>query len=318
MKKTLCMALFLATQLFAVEVPPLTEGRAQALKDLRWGMFICWSFSTFSGFEWSPNQKDLSIFKATQVDTAQWVKTAKEAEMGYILFLAKHHDGFCLWDTKTTERKVTRSALGRDVLAELRRACDAQGIKLALYFSEGDWSNPAGQKEGAKAAPNPDLKKAQLKELLTQYGSIEYIWFDCAVGDGGLSHPETVAWCRQFQPGCLIGFNHGDQTSADIRLGEMGTPKPLTQKGASRYQAAEFTYPILPPHKGGANWFYSLPKHDSLCHPAEKLYADYREARAHENIFSINVGPGYTGKLREIDITTLRQVGAWIREGKTP
>ena len=59
--------------------------------------------------------------------------------------------------------------------------------------------------------PNPEVKKAQLKELLTQYGSVEYIWFDHAVGDGGLSHKETFDWCKSFQPGCFIGFNHGDQ-----------------------------------------------------------------------------------------------------------
>ena len=62
--------------------------------------------------------------------------------MGYILFLTKHHDGFCLWDTKTTDRKVTKAPLGRDVLAELRKSCDKHGIKLALYFSEGDWTWP--------------------------------------------------------------------------------------------------------------------------------------------------------------------------------
>ena len=63
----------------------------------------------------------MSFFKATGCDTDQWARTAKEAGMGYILFLTKHHDGFCLWDTKTTDRKVTKAPLGRDVLAELRK-----------------------------------------------------------------------------------------------------------------------------------------------------------------------------------------------------
>ena len=103
-------------------------------------MFICWSFSTFSGKEWTPGVTNLALFNPTGCDTEQWVKTAKEAGMGYILFLTKHHDGFCLWDTKTTDRKVTKSPLGRDVLAELRRSCEKHGIKLALYFSEGDWT----------------------------------------------------------------------------------------------------------------------------------------------------------------------------------
>ena len=73
------------------------------------------------------------------------------------------------------------------------------------------------------------MKKAQLKELLTQYGPIEYIWFDHAQTDGGLNHAETVKWCKQFQPGCFIGFNHGPP-AGDIRLGELGHPSPLADE----------------------------------------------------------------------------------------
>ncbi|MBN2292679.1 MAG: alpha-L-fucosidase, partial [Pirellulales bacterium] len=162
--------------------------RAEELKNLKWGMFVCWSFSTYSGKEWTPDIKDISFFKATSCDTDQWVRTAKEAGMGYILFLTKHHDGFCLWDTKTTDRKVTRAPLGRDVLAELRKSCDKHGIKLALYFSEGEWrwpNAPDGKRYKNNGGHNPEMKKAQLRELLTEYGPIEYIWFDHAIGTGG-------------------------------------------------------------------------------------------------------------------------------------
>jgi alpha-L-fucosidase len=302
--------------------------RAEELKNLRWGMFICWSFSTFSGKEWTPGVKDLDFFKPTGCDTDQWALAAKEAGMGYILFLTKHHDGFCLWDTKTTDRKVTKSPLGRDVLAELKKSCDKHGIKLALYFSEGDWTWPGavdGKGGEGGGGANPEMKKSQLKELLTEYGPVEYIWFDHAVGDGGLSHQETIAWCKSFQPGCFIGFNHGEQTGADIRLGELGRPGPLNDQGgagpymkdapSTNYRLAEFTYPILPPHEGGAMWFYSLPIHDSLCLPAQKLYHDYLGAVKFGNIFSLDVGPGYDGRLREIDVKTLREVGNLIRSG---
>jgi alpha-L-fucosidase len=294
--------------------------RAAELKNLKWGMFVCWSFSTFSGKEWTPGVKDIKLFAAKDCDTDQWARTAKEAGMGYILFLTKHHDGFCLWDTKTTDRKVTKAPLGRDVLAELRKSCDKHGIKLALYFSEGEFNDNATYHPGGYT---PAMKKAQLKELLTQYGPIEYIWFDHAQGEGGLGHPETLAWCKSFQPGCFIGFNHGDQSGVDIRLGEMGKPGPLADNKAAapymhdapskNYQLAEFTYPILPEHKGGAMWFYSLPLHDSRCLPAEKLYADYLGAVKYGNIFSIDVGPDYAGKLRAIDVATLRKVGEMIR-----
>jgi len=159
--------------------------------------------------------------------------------------------------------------------------------------------------------------------IVSAAGPVEYIWFDHAQTDGGLNHVETTAWCKQFQPGCFIGYNHG-QSSGDIRLGEMGGPSPLDDlsgagfgakdaKAYKGYLVAEFTYPILPGHQGGAQWFYSLPKHDNLCLPAKKLYEDYLGAVKYGNIFSIDIGPDYNGKLREIDVQTLRKVGEMIR-----
>ncbi len=300
--------------------------RAREIKDMKWGMFVCWSFSTFSGREWTPTRdKDASYFKATGCDTDQWCRVAKEAGMGYILFLSKHHDGFCLWDTQTTEKKVTNSPLGIDVLAQLRESCDKYGIKLALYFSEGDWNWPEAEDgKGGKGGVNPEMKKAQLEELLTQYGPIEFFWMDHAIGDGGLSHEETTKWVHQFQPNTFVGYNHGEP-SGRLNIRERGAPGLIGDTTATRYNVeaeanyknylvAEFTYPILPEHEGGADWFYSLPKHDTLCHPPEKLYQDYLGAIQYENIFSINVGPNYEGKLREIDVKTLRQVGKWIEE----
>lgn len=213
------------------------EVRAAQIRDLRFGMFICWSFSTFSGREWTPTQdKDASYFRATGCDTDQWAQVAREAGMRYILFLTKHHDGFCLWDTGTTDKKVTNSPLGMDVLAALRRSCDKYGVKLALYFSEGDWNWPGavdGQ-GGQGGGHDPETKKAQLKELCTRYGPIEFFWMDHAVGDGGLSHVETVEWVHRFQPNCFVGFNHG-QPAGRLCLRERGRPGPLGDAGASQY-----------------------------------------------------------------------------------
>jgi len=308
------------------------DQRAKELQELRFGMFVCWSFSTFSGSEWTPTlDKDATYFRATGCDTDQWCKTAKEAGMGYILFLSKHHDGFCLWDTTTTEKKVTNSPIGIDVLAKLKKSCDKYGIKLALYFSEGDWNWPGardGQGGRKWGGSNPEIKKAQLKELLTNYGPIEFWWMDHATGTGGLSHKDTVEWMHKFQPNCFVGFNHGEPAGR-LSLREMGRPGPIGDTGATVYNkeaegkyqgylAAEFTYPIQPPHQGGAMWFYSLPKHDDLCHSAEKVYLDYAGAVKHGNIFSIDVGPDYAGRLRAIDVKTLRKVGKYIRGELTP
>ena len=299
--------------------------RAEQIKEMKFGMFICWSFSTFYGKEWTPTlDKDATYFKAKDCDTDQWCKVAKDAGMGYILFLTKHHDGFCLWDTKTTDKKVTNSPLGIDVLAKLRKSCDKYGIKLALYFSEGDWNFP-GAEDGKwmKGGINPEMKKAQLKELCTRYGPIEFFWMDNAVGDGGLNHKETVKFIDQFQPNCFVGFNTGE-TAGRLNIRERGTPGPIGDKSTvwsaehlkdnyENFLVAEFTYPLLPKHVGGADWFYSLPEHDQLCLPAGKIYQDYLGAVKFGNIFSLDIGPDYEGRIRDIDVKTLKQIGRYIK-----
>lgn len=303
-----------------------SEERVKEFRDLKFGMFVCWSFSTFSDKEWTRGVKDVSFFNPSGMDTDQWARVAKEAGMNYILFLTKHHDGFCLWDTKTTAWKVTNSPLGKDVLAAVRKSCDKYGLKLALYFSEGDWTwidpkespNPENTKHPAwKRTKNPEMKKAQLKELLTQYGPIEFFWMDHAVGDGGLSHKETVAFMKQLQPDCFVGFNHGP-VAGDLRAGELGEPGsledtkgggPYAAKDGKGYLAAEFCMPII----GFARWFYTNPGNSDKCMSAEEIYRLYVGAVEYGNLFSLDVGPDRSGRLREIDVKTLREVGRLMR-----
>jgi alpha-L-fucosidase len=304
--------------------------RAAELQAMRFGMFVCWSISTFTGKEWNPGATPISVFAPTGFDPDQWARTARDAGMTYILLLAKHHDGFCLWDTRTTDRSVMHTALGRDVVAEVKAACARHGLKLALYFSEGDWTWPGAQDGHGGAlgsGRDAERERAQLTELLTGYGPIEYLWVDHAAGTGGLSHAEFLAHCATVQPRCLVGFNHGDQQGTVLRIGERGKPGPLHDAEAvgpyrdptahDGYLVAEFTYPILPAHEGGADWFYSLPIHDGLCLPAERLIADWEGAGTYRNLFTLAVARAPDGRLREIDVRTLHAVGAAIRSSPT-
>jgi alpha-L-fucosidase len=167
------------------------------------------------------------------------------------------------------------------------------------------------------------VKQAQLRELLSQYGSIEFIWFDHAAGDGGLSHDQTVAFVKSLQPGCFVGFNSG-APAGDLRLGEMGHPTPLSDpsgagfnkgdiQGYTGYQLAEFTMPILMGTKAG-RWFYTNPDNEGVVLPAEQIVQLYRDGVKCGNIFSLDVGPNRAGKLRDIDVKTLKEVGRRIRE----
>jgi len=320
--------------------------RAEELRNLKFGMFIPWSLSTFSGKDETIGAKDLSLFSPTGCDVDQWVSVGKDAGMGYFVFCAKHCDGFCLWDTKTTDRKVTRSPWGKDVLAAAREACNRHGVKMALYYEEGDWTWPGaieggadwpGATKGAKypsgliagvpqaGGINPEVKKAQLKELLTQYGPIEFIWFDHALGDGGLDHKATVAFVKSLQPGCFVGFNSGEP-AGELRLGEGGRPSALDdpsgagvnrkQKGTAEYKGylvAEFVKPIQSAKGQPARWFYSGPENDDKVMSADDIFELYQGAVKFGNIFSLSVAPDRGGRLREIDVRTLREVGRQIR-----
>ncbi|MFH1738136.1 MAG: alpha-L-fucosidase [bacterium] len=321
MNKTVCLlfisVLFLSTGSFAAQIhttPVPDEIRAKQVQDLKFGMFICWSFSTFSEEEWTRGVEDVAFFNASGCDTDQWCEVAKDAGMNYILFLTKHHDGFCLWDTKTTDWKVTKSPLGIDVLAKLRESCEKYGLKIALYFSEGDWTWPDNK--------NAELKKKQLEELCTEYGPIEFFWIDHAQSDGGLDHIATAEWIREFQPNCFVGFNHG-QPAGRLCLREMGTPGRIGDAATSKYNkegeqeykgylVAELTYPIQLPDGKQPLWFYHLSKDKNPTQPAEKIYKDYLGAVEYGNIFSLDVGPNHEGKLREVDVNTLKEVGEMI------
>jgi len=147
---------------------------------------------------------------------------------------------------------------------------------------------------------------------------------DHAAGEGGMGHQETVEWVHRFQPDCFVGFNHGD-AAGRLSLREMGKPGKIGDANTTKYNkeaeanysgylVAEFTYPILPKHKGGAMWFYSLPEHDNLCKPAEDIYKDYLGAVEYGNIFSLDVGPDYEGKIRKVDVKTLKKVGKLIKK----
>lgn len=123
----------------------MTEERIQQFRSLRFGMFVCWSFSTFANVEYTRGVKGVSWFNPTGFDPVQWARTAREAGMRYILLLTKHHDGFCLWDTDTTDWKVTKSPLRRDVgpdRAGRLRDVDVERLRTVGKYVRGELQPP--------------------------------------------------------------------------------------------------------------------------------------------------------------------------------
>ncbi|MGC0272458.1 alpha-L-fucosidase [Pseudactinotalea sp. Z1739] len=190
-------------------IPPSPGQRAW--QDLELGFFCHFGVNTFHGMEWSDGTLPAASFNPRDLDAAQWVRTAQDAGAGYFILTAKHHDGFCLWPTATTDYSVASSPWrdGRgDVVAEVARACREAGMPFGLYLSPWD--------RNAACYDDPDaydrFYQAQLRELCTGYGPLVELWFD-----GAGSHGRAYDWdgvmavIDQFQPQAMV-FNMGRPT----------------------------------------------------------------------------------------------------------
>ena len=160
-------------------------------------LFLHFGVNTFTDREWGDGREDPSIFSPTALDAHQWTRAARAGGARALVLTAKHHDGFCLWPTRTTTHSVAaspwRSGRG-DVVREFTDACRAGGLKAGLYLSPWDRNNPA---YGDSPRYN-DLYCDQLTELLTRYGPIAEVWFDGANGEGPNGKRQIYDWPRFF------------------------------------------------------------------------------------------------------------------------
>ena len=181
-------------------------------RQLRWFdmdsyAFIHFGMNTFTDREWGTGKEKEEIFAPTDLDCDQWVKTIRDAGMKGMVLVAKHHDGFCLWDTKYTRHSVMYSPIRRDIVREAADACRRGGIRFGFYLSPWDRNSPLYGTDAYN-----DYFCAQLTELLTEYGDIFYVWFDNACGEGPNGRkqnddfPRYIDLIRKYQPDAVI-FN---------------------------------------------------------------------------------------------------------------
>ncbi|MFO7446479.1 MAG: alpha-L-fucosidase, partial [Ignavibacteriaceae bacterium] len=144
-------------------------------------LFIHFGINTFTGKEWGDGTEDPSLFNPKTVDAEQWVKVAKEAGFNYLIFTAKHHDGFCLWPSKYTDYTIKNSLYKNghgDIVKEVSDACKKYNMNFGLYLSPWDRHEPSYGTETYDI-----FYQNQLIELLTNYGKISEMWLDGANGD---------------------------------------------------------------------------------------------------------------------------------------
>ena len=284
--------------------------------DRRFGLFIHWGIYAAGG--WHEQEQGrlrlsraayaqrMETFNPVAFDAAAWVQAAADAGMRYICFVAKHHDGFCMWDTAETDYKITRTPWGRDPLRELEAACAAADMALCVYYSIPDWHHPAAGNplSSHQIAPEPgdvpDMEaykayvKAQITELLSGYGPIRALFWDIPPH---VYDPSLNELARRLQPGIRIndrGFSEGDYATPERMVPDMRVFSRPTEACQS---------------VGASSWGYRAHQH---YYSTAFLTRSVDTILAMGGSYLLNVGPDEKGRLGR-DCERLKAVGDWYK-----
>lgn len=305
-------------------------------------MFIHFGMNTFTGDEWSDGSVPASAYNPTDLDCDQWVRVARDAGFRYVLLITKHHDGFCLWDSKYTDYDVASSPVKTDIVKAVADACRKYGLQLGLYYSLWDRHEPSYKNQDF--SKYIDYMSGQLTELLSNYGPICELWFDGGwdkpVADWQL--PRLYAEVKKLQPHCAVGVNHTIVNApnsrkhilpdsmivdnkyymqyfpSDFRLWD---PKIAHQNDKKQYIHDSQSYYLPFEHtvclSKAWNWFQKkdpLPVRD-----LDELEELFYWCTSNGNTLVMNVPPDQTGRIREHEanaVITLNKERLHITPGK--
>jgi len=332
---TPAMATAQGTSPAAPETKEHRDARMAWWSDARFGMFIHWDMSSIAGTEisWSrKGSKPLDItgdpagyvedpaydhlyqkFNPTNFDARQWVKLAQDAGMKYIVFTAKHHGGFCMWDTKLTEYSIMHTPFHRDVVKELADACHEAGMRFGIYYSPRDWHHPDyGVGDNRKYV---DYMNGQLRELLSNYGKVDVIWFD-SYGKGDLVNfwriGETFALLKSLQPAIIVNNRLAVLASYNQQpmpyRGDFDTPEQRIG-GFQNSRPWESCMSVVETPDGGGWSYRSDGKVRSFDQCIQMLV---RCASGNGNLL-LDVGPNSLGEIPPDQAERLREIGAWLK-----
>lgn len=294
--------------------PPVPTPQQLAWQRSELTMFVHFGVNTFTDHEWGDGKEDPALFNPTDLDARQWVGAAKAAGFKFMILTAKHHDGFCLWPSKYTEHSVRNSPWkgGKgDVVREFTAACHAEGMKVGLYLSPWDRNNPAYGSDAYN-----DYFVHQLTELLTQYGTVDEMWFDGANGEGPNGRKQDYDWARYYAvirklaPKALIAVSGPDirwvgNESGVARPGEASVQRD-PNGGPGRWYPAECDVSIRP------GWFYHAAE-DSKVKSLQDLTEIYLNSVGRNSVMLLNVPPDRRGRFSDADLARLREFGLATR-----
>ena len=247
-------------------------------------------------------------FDPVDYDPEKWVLLAKEAGMKYICFTAKHHDGFCMWDTKYTDYSIMNTKYGKDVLKMLADACEKHGMLLSIYYSCPDWHHPYGynpnsthqwKAKNLNGEVNVDIYleyvKNQITELLSNYGKIYTLFWDIPPK---IEVPEMNELVRKLQPGIFIndrGYGKGDFSTPEREVGD---------REFKRFERMTEACNSI----GELSWGY---REEENFHSLRYLINSIDRIMALGGSYLMNVGPDKYGVITEEYASRIRAIGKW-------
>jgi len=290
-------------------------------------MFVHFTVNTFTGKEWGDGSEGPGIFNPRKLDARQWARTARRAGFGSMILTAKHHDGFCLWPTRTTEHCVRNSPWrdGKgDVVREFVDACRSEGLGVGFYLSPWDRNAPS---YGQGQAYN-NFYMAQLEELLGGYGDLVEVWFDGANGEGPNGKRQVYDWprihaaVRRLQPNAVIFSDSGpgvrwignERGEAGTTCWSMVDPKRVPYAGfdapwvsealmqgdprGSEWRPGEADVSIRP------GWFWHAEEDDKVRSAANLMELYFKSVGRNSKLL-LNVPPTADGLFHERDVQAL-------------
>ena len=258
-------------------------------------------------------------FNPTKFDAGAWMRMAKGAGMKYVVFVTKHHDGFAMWDTKLSDYSIAHTPFRRDICKEIADAAHAEGLRLGWYYSTRDWHHPDYLK--ADNARYNDYYEGQVRELLSNYGKVDVLWFDHVAGQwNDYRFVELFDMIYRLQPDILINdraakfvFKPADQPTpqvAQLVRGDFTTPEKKIGKFDNR-RAWEscMTMTDIPRERGGGGWSY---RPDGRTRTYEECLTMLVNCVTGDGNLLLNVGPGPTGEIDPAQIEVLGRIGKWL------
>ena len=283
-------------------------------QDLEMGAIIHFGPNTFLDQEWGDGSADPKVFNPTQFDPDQWMQALQAAGFKYVVFVAKHHDGFCLWPTAQTDYGVKSSPFENgtgDVVAKVEKAARKYGMKFGVYLSPWDRHEP----RYSDSAEYDKYYTAELDELAQHYGQLEEFWLDGA-GSGGhvYNFPRIVEELRMLQPNTLVFadmalFEYGDIRWVGNEEGVISYENwnVIDRHGFLRWRPVEADTPLRKAH-----WFWH-PNDETSLKSLDELMTTYEQTVGRGGQLVVGIAPDRRGLIPESDVARLKEWGQAIR-----